>query len=599
MPAYQPPLDDIRFAMRDVLQFDTHYSNLPGAEDADPETVDAILEEGAKFARDVLSPLNAVGDAQGCLWVSGEVKTPEGFRDAYQQYVDGGWPSIAQSTELGGQGLPESLGTILSEMNGTANWSWAMYPGLSHGAMNTLSAHGTAEQQAAYLTRLVSGEWTGTMCLTESHCGTDLGLLKTKATPNSDGSYAISGQKIFISAGEHDLADNIVHIVLARLPDAPAGTRGISLFIVPKFTLNEKGDIGTRNAVSCGSIEEKMGIHGNATCVLNFDGATGYLIGPPNRGLNCMFTFMNTARIGTAVQGLAHAELAFQGSLAYARDRLQMRSLSGAANPSKPADPIIVHPDVRRMLLTQKAIAEGGRMFIYRCAQLVDIAHQAESDEARAAAEQELAFLTPIAKAFLTETGFEAANLGLQVFGGHGYIKEWGMEQNVRDARIAMIYEGTTGVQAIDLLGRKVLASRGELLKVMTHQISTLCAANADEPRLNQYLAPLERVSHQWVDVTRQIGMAAIQDKEEAGAASVDYLMYSGYVVLAYFWAKAAVAAHKQLEAGQGDATFLRAKLFTARFYMERLLPRTRTLADTMLSGADNLMDLDEAHFAF
>ena len=599
MPAYQPPLDDIRFAMRDVLQFDNHYSNLPGAEDADPETVDAILEEGAKFARDVLSPLNAVGDAQGCLWVSGEVKTPEGFRDAYQQYVDGGWPSIAQSTELGGQGLPESLGTILSEMNGTANWSWAMYPGLSHGAMNTLSAHGTAEQQAAYLTRLVSGEWTGTMCLTESHCGTDLGLLKTKATPNSDGSYAISGQKIFISAGEHDLADNIVHIVLARLPDAPAGTRGISLFIVPKFTLNEKGDIGTRNAVSCGSIEEKMGIHGNATCVLNFDGATGYLIGPPNRGLNCMFTFMNTARIGTAVQGLAHAELAFQGSLAYARDRLQMRSLSGAANPSKPADPIIVHPDVRRMLLTQKAIAEGGRMFIYRCAQLVDIAHQAESDEARAAAEQELAFLTPIAKAFLTETGFEAANLGLQVFGGHGYIKEWGMEQNVRDARIAMIYEGTTGVQAIDLLGRKVLASRGELLKVMTHQISTLCAANADEPRLNQYLAPLERVSHQWVDVTRQIGMAAIQDKEEAGAASVDYLMYSGYVVLAYFWAKAAVAAHKQLEAGQGDATFLRAKLFTARFYMERLLPRTRTLADTMLSGADNLMDLDEAHFAF
>lgn len=599
MPAYQPPLDDIRFAMRDVLQFDTHYSNLPGAEDADPETVDAILEEGAKFARDVLSPLNAVGDAQGCLWVGGEVKTPEGFRDAYQQYVDGGWPSIAQSTELGGQGLPESLGTILSEMNGTANWSWAMYPGLSHGAMNTLSAHGTAEQQAAYLTRLVSGEWTGTMCLTESHCGTDLGLLKTKATPNSDGSYAISGQKIFISAGEHDLADNIVHIVLARLPDAPAGTRGISLFIVPKFTLNEKGDIDTRNAVSCGSIEEKMGIHGNATCVLNFDSATGYLIGPPNRGLNCMFTFMNTARIGTAVQGLAHAELAFQGSLAYARDRLQMRSLSGAANPSKPADPIIVHPDVRRMLLTQKAIAEGGRMFIYRCAQLVDIAHQAESDEARAAAEQELAFLTPIAKAFLTETGFEAANLGLQVFGGHGYIKEWGMEQNVRDARIAMIYEGTTGVQAIDLLGRKVLASRGELLKVMTRQISALCAANADEPRLNQYLAPLERVSRQWVDVTRQIGMAAIQDKEEAGAASVDYLMYSGYVVSAYFWAKAAVAAHKQLEAGQGDATFLRAKLFTARFYMERLLPRTRTLADTMLSGADNLMDLDEAHFAF
>ena len=599
MPAYLPPVDDMRFAMRNVLDFDSHYKNLPGSDDADPETVDAILEEGAKFARDVLSPLNAVGDAQGCSWAEGEVKTPDGFRDAYQQYVEGGWPSMAQPAEFGGQGLPESLGTVLSEMNGTANWSWAMYPGLSHGAMNTLAAHGTPEQKQAYLTRLVSGEWTGTMCLTESHCGTDLGLLKTRAEPNEDGSFAITGQKIFISAGEHDMAENIVHIVLARLVGAPAGTRGISLFIVPKFTINEAGDIDTRNTLSCGSIEDKMGIHGNATCVMNFDGATGYLIGPPNRGLNCMFTFMNTARIGTAIQGLAHAELAFQGSLAYARDRLQMRSLSGAANPDKPADPIIVHPDVRRMLLTQKALAEGGRMFIYRCAQLVDMAHKGASDTERAAAEQELAFLTPIAKAFLTETGFEAANLGLQVFGGHGYIKEWGMEQNVRDARIAMIYEGTTGVQAIDLLGRKVLGSNGELLRVFAGQITQLCSENADDPRLNQYLRPLERINIQWSDLTRRIGMAALQDKEEAGAASVDYLMYSGYAVLAYFWAKAAVAAHKQLDAGEGDAKFLRAKLFTARFYMERLLPRTASLAQTMLSGADNLMDLDEAHFAF
>jgi len=579
MPAYLPPVDDMRFAMRNVLDFDSHYKNLPGSDDADPETVDAILEEGAKFARDVLSPLNAVGDAQGCSWAEGEVKTPDGFRDAYQQYVEGGWPSMAQPAEFGGQGLPESLGTVLSEMNGTANWSWAMYPGLSHGAMNTLAAHGTPEQKQAYLTRLVSGEWTGTMCLTESHCGTDLGLLKTRAEPNEDGSFAITGQKIFISAGEHDMAENIVHIVLARLVGAPAGTRGISLFIVPKFTINEAGDIDTRNTLSCGSIEDKMGIHGNATCVMNFDGATGYLIGPPNRGLNCMFTFMNTARIGTAIQGLAHAELAFQGSLAYARDRLQMRSLSGAANPEKPADPIIVHPDVRRMLLTQKALAEGGRMFIYRCAQLVDMAHKGASDTERAAAEQELAFLTPIAKAFLTETGFEAANLGLQVFGGHGYIKEWGMEQNVRDARIAMIYEGTTGVQAIDLLGRKVLGSNGELLRVFAGQITQLCSENADDPRLNQYLRPLERINIQWSDLTRRIGMAALQDKEEAGAASVDYLMYSGYAVLAYFWAKAAVAAHKQLDAGEGDAKFLRAKLFTARFYMERLLPRTASLA--------------------
>jgi len=598
MPAYNPPLQDIRFAMRNVLDFDAHYAQLAGAEDADPETVDAILDEGAKFARDVLSPLNAVGDEQGCTWNNGNVKTPDGFREAYQQFVDGGWPSMTQATELGGQGLPESLGTVISEMNGTANWSWAMYPGLSHGAMRTIAAHGNDQQRQDYLSKLVTGEWTGTMCLTESHCGTDLGLLKTRAEPNDDGSFALTGQKIFISAGEHDMADNIVHIVLARLPDAPAGTRGISLFIVPKFKLSDTGDVDQRNKVTCGSIEHKMGIHGNATCVLNFDGATGYLIGQPNRGLNAMFTFMNAARIGTAIQGLAHTELAFQGSLAYARDRLQMRSLSGASHPDKPADPIIVHPDVRRMLLTQKALAEGGRMFIYRCAQLVDIAHKGSTPEEQAKAEQELALLTPIAKAFLTETGFEAANLGLQIFGGHGYIKEWGMEQNVRDARIAMIYEGTTGVQAIDLLGRKVLGSQGALLKEYTYQIHKFCLAHADEPGLSRYIRPLQRINKEWGELTLRIGMAALQDKEEAGAASVDYLMYAGYVVLAHFWAKAAVAAHQQLEQGTGDTTFLRAKLFTARFYMERMLPRTQSLAATMLSGADNLMDLDEAHFA-
>lgn len=597
MPTYNPPLQDIRFAMRNVLDFDAHYEKLSLGED--PDTVDAILEEGAKFARDVLSPLNKIGDEQGCTWMDGEVKTPDGFKEAYQQFVEGGWPSITSSSDIGGQGLPDSLGTVIAEMNGTANWGWWMYPGLSHGAMRTLATHGTEQQRESYLSKLVTGEWTGTMCLTESHCGTDLGLLKTRAEPNDDGSFSITGQKIFISAGEHDMAENIVHIVLARLPDSPTGTRGISLFIVPKFTLGEVGNIEDRNAVNCGSIEHKMGIHGNATCVLNFDGATGYLIGPPNRGLNCMFTFMNAARIGTAVQGLAHAELAFQGSLEYARDRLQMRSLSGAAQPDKPADPIIVHPDVRRMLLTQKAFAEGGRMFLYRCAQLVDISHAGNSsDEEKAAAEQELALLTPIVKAFLTETGFESANLGMQVFGGHGYIKEWGMEQNVRDARIAMIYEGTTGVQAIDLLGRKVLGSQGALLKSFTKQIQAFCIEHSDDVRLSRYVQPLVKVTQQWGELTQRIGMAALQDKEEAGAASVDYLMYSGYVVLAYFWAKAAVAAHQQLAADEGDATFLRAKLFTARFYMERLLPRTHTLAATMLSGADNLMDLDEAHFA-
>lgn len=599
MPTYDPPLNDMRFAMRQVLDFDTHYATLAGAEDATPDTVDAILEEGAKFARDVLSPLNAIGDSEGCTWKEGVVTTPPGFREAYQQYVDGGWPSMTQPEALGGQGLPESLGTILSEMNGTANWSWSMYPGLSHGAKNTLAEHGSVEQQQAFLSKLATGEWTGTMCMTESHCGTDLGLLKTRAIPNDDGSYAITGQKIFISAGDHDMAENIVHIVLARLPGAPTGTKGISLFIVPKFSLTEQGDVGVPNAVSCGSIEHKMGIHGNATCVLNFDGAKGFLIGSPNRGLHCMFTFMNAARIGTAVQGLAHAELAFQGSLAYARDRLQMRSLSGVVEPSKPADPIIVHPDVRRMLLTQKALAEGGRMFLYRCAQLVDIAHKGSTPEDCASAEQELAILTPIAKAFLTETGFEAANLGMQVFGGHGYISEWGMEQNVRDARIAMIYEGTTGIQALDLLGRKVLGSQGALLKTYTQKIHKFCSEYEDENRLSRYIRPLLQLNSEWGDLTRKIGMAAVQDKEEVGAASVDYLMYSGYIVMGYFWAQAAVAAHRQLEAGEGDATFLRAKLFTARFYMERLLPRTRTLAVTMLSGADNLMDLDQKHFAF
>ena len=619
MPAYVPPLQDMRFALRDVLDFDAHYAALPGAGEATPDTVDAILEEGARFARDVLSPLNAIGDVEGCTReADGTVRTPSGFADAYRQYVDGGWPSISQPEALGGQGLPESLGTILAEMNGTANWAWWMYPGLSHGAMNTLAEHGTEAQRQAYLSRLVSGEWTGTMCLTESHCGTDLGLLRTRAEPRGDGSYAITGQKIFISAGEHDMAENIVHIVLARLPGAPAGTRGISLFIVPKFSLDEAGEAGARNNVVCGSVEQKMGIHGNATCVLNFDGATGYLIGPPNRGLNCMFTFMNTARIGTAVQGLGHAELAFQGSLAYARERLQMRSLSGAAEPGKPADPIIVHPDVRRMLLTQKALAEGGRMFLYHCAKLVDIAHAVGADigddvaadidpagnaradaKARVRAEKELALLTPIVKAFLTETGHEAANLGLQVFGGHGYIREWGMEQNVRDARIATIYEGTTGIQAIDLLGRKVLGSRGELLEAFTHRIDAFVARAGEEPRLARYVRPMAKLNREWQELTTRIGMAALQDPEEAGAASVDYLMYSGYVVLGLFWGEAAAAAQAKLEAGEGDASFLRAKLFTARFYMERLLPRTKAYAATMLSGADNLMDLDEAHFAF
>ncbi|WP_415904450.1 acyl-CoA dehydrogenase C-terminal domain-containing protein [Neptuniibacter sp. QD48_55] len=595
MPEYKAPLRDMDFVLNEVLNAEQHYQSLSGCEDATPDMVAAIMEEGAKFAERVLSPLNQIGDQQGCQWNDGAVKTPEGFKEAYDQFVEGGWPSLAHEAEYGGQGLPESIGIIVNEMVGTANWSWSMYPGLSHGAMNTLHAHGTEDQKQTYLTKLVSGEWTGTMCLTEPHCGTDLGMLRTKAEPQGDGSYKISGTKIFISAGEHDMADNIVHIVLARLPDAPAGTKGISLFIVPKH-LPET--IGTDNGVSCGSLEHKMGIHGNATCVMNFDEATGYLIGPENKGLNCMFTFMNTARLGTALQGLAHAEWGFQNSLVYAKDRLQMRALNGPANPEKAADPIIVHPEVRKMLLTQKAFAEGGRAMIYYCAQLVDKVERAEGDEKKQA-DALLAFLTPIAKAFLTEVGFESANHGLQVFGGHGFIAEWGMEQNVRDSRISMLYEGTTQIQALDLLGRKVLMTQGESLKGFTKILHKFCQAESDNSDLQQYIKPLTELNKEWGDLTMKIGMKAMQNRDEVGAASVDYLMYSGYVVLGYFWARMAKVAQEKLAAGEGDAAFYQAKLTTARFYFQRILPRTRSLVETMQSGADNLMDMDQEHFAF
>ncbi len=598
MPEYKVPLRDMSFVLNEVLGYEQHYQRLLGCEEATPDMVGAIMEEGARFSERVLAPLNQIGDQQGCRWQGGEVTTPEGFRDAYQQFVAGGWPSLAHSVEFGGQGLPESLGIVINEMIGTANWAWSMYPGLCHGAMNTLAAHGSDEQKQTYLSKLVSGEWTGTMCLTEPHCGTDLGMLRTRAEPQADGSYHLNGTKIFISAGEHDLSDNIVHIVLARLPDAPEGTKGISLFIVPKFLPNGAG-LGARNGVSCGSLEHKMGIHGNATCVMNFDNAVGYLIGPANKGLNCMFTFMNTARIGTAQQGLAHAEWAFQNSLNYARDRLQMRALSGAKRPDKAADPIIVHPEVRKMLLTQKAFAEGGRALIYYTAQLVDQVKLATDEAEREEADTLLALLTPIAKAFLTETGFESANHGLQVFGGHGYIAEWGMEQNVRDSRISMLYEGTTQIQALDLLGRKVLLTKGETLKRFTKILHKYCQANADNTQMAEFIEPLAQLNKEWGEVSLQIGMKALKNREEVGAASVDYLMYAGYITLGYLWARMAQTAQQQLAAGAGEAAFYEAKLTTARFYFQRILPRTRSLVDTMLSGADNLMDLDADHFRF
>ncbi|MES3675039.1 acyl-CoA dehydrogenase C-terminal domain-containing protein [Halomonas elongata] len=597
MPDYQAPLRDLRFVMDEMLDYPTHYAGLPGGEEATPDVVGAILEEGARFAREELLPLNQSGDLEGCLLEGGEVKTPKGFKEAYSRYVEGGWPGLAADPEQGGQGLPPSLAMVLSEMICATNLAWGMYPGLSHGAADALRHHGTEAQQATYLSKLVEGVWTGTMCLTEPHCGTDLGLIKTRAVPNDDDSYTLSGTKIFISAGDHDLAENIVHLVLAKLPDAPAGSKGISLFVVPKFLPDADGNPGERNGVSCGSLEHKMGIHGNATCVMNFDGARGFLVGKPHKGLACMFTMMNAARIGVGIQGLGLTEASFQNALAYARDRLQMRALSGAKAEDKPADPIIVHPDVRRMLLTQKAFAEGGRMLVLYAAQMVDVVERSDDTEQTERAETLLGLLTPIVKAFLTEVGFEATNEGVQVFGGHGFIQEWGMEQLVRDARITRLYEGTTGIQALDLLGRKVLMSQGETLKVFTKEIHKFCQAEEGNPDMAEFVRPLAKLNAEWGELTMGVGMKAMNDREEVGAASVDYLMYSGYVTLAYLFARAVKQAKSALAAGTDDAAFYRAKVNTARFYYERLLPRTRAHVQMIQAGGESLMALSPDDF--
>jgi len=600
MTPYKAPLRDMQFVLQDLLNIEKHYQSLPACDEVNQELIDAILGEASKFAEEVLAPLNDVGDEVGCKMLEdGEVSTPPGFKEAYQQYVDGGWPSLDQPSRYGGQDLPMSIGLIVREMSGTANWSWSMYPGLSHGAMETIDKHGSEEQKAMFMEPLVSGRWTGTMCLTEAHCGTDLGLLKSKAEQAADGTYRITGSKLFVSSGDHDLAENIVHIVLARMPDSPPGTKGISLFIVPKFISKQDGSIGERNNVSCGALEHKMGIHGNSTCLLNFDGATGYLVGEANKGLNYMFTFMNFARIGTGLQGLAHSELAFQNSLAYSRDRLQMRSLTGPKNPDGPADPIIVHPDVRRMLLTQKAFAEGGRALIYYASTQGDILTKSDDPEAREFADHILSFLTPIIKAFLTETGFESANLGLQCFGGHGYVSEWGMEQNVRDARISTLYEGTTGIQALDLLGRKVLGTRGKALVPVTSFILDFCKRARGRKEIRPYLKTLMRLTKQWKSLTRKIGFATMRNRDAVGAASVDYIMFSGYVLLGVAWAASARAAYRQLEQGTTEEAFYRAKIQTAEFYFAKILPRTTSLLETMSAGPDTLMEMDENQFIF
>lgn len=597
MPEYNAPLRDTKFVMQELLNCNEHYQHL-GYQDATPDMLDAILSEAAKFSENVIAPINASGDKEGCRWENGTVTTPTGFKEAYQQYVEGGWPTFTHRTEFGGQGLPYSLNSHVTEILSAANNSFSIYPALSHGASATIEAHGTKEQQAMFMPKIVEGIWTGTMCLTEPQCGTDLGLLRTKAELNEDGTYAITGTKIFISGGEQDLSENIIHIVIARIPGSPEGTRGISLFAVPKFNISASGDIEEKNNLSCGSIEHKMGIHANATCVMNFDGAKGYLIGTINKGLSCMFTFMNAARLNVANEGVASADASFQGALAYAKDRLQMRSLSGAKNPDGPADAIIVHPDVRRMLLTQKSIAEGGRAFVGYLSQLVDSTHAEKNPEIKAISESKLSLLTPIAKAFLTELGFEATSHGVQVFGGHGFIQEWGMEQLMRDARISMLYEGTTGIQALDLLARKVLGTKGEIMKPFANEVAEFCQQNNSTPGMLTFITPIIKYTDEWQSLTHSIGKKALANPDEVGAASVDYLMYSGYVVLGYFWAKMAKVSLDKIAEGSDDA-FYQAKLKTAKFYFDRMLPRALGHAACLQTGGESMMALNEDEFIF
>lgn len=600
MPDFKVPVNDYLFLFNDVFDMQSHYQQVEGGDQATPDMLDAIFGEGAKFCENELAPLYQTGDA-GCQWNDGEVTTPDGFKEAYAKFIESGWTSLSGSTDVGGQGLPSSVSTALNEMITTANWAWAMYPGLSEGAIATLEDHGTEEQKQAYLTKLISGEWTGTMCLTEPHCGTDLGLMKTKAVPEADGSYKINGTKIFISAGEHDLTENIVHIVLAKLPDAPKGTKGLSLFIIPKFLPNKDGAVGERNGVRCGSIEHKMGIHGNVTALLNFDDATGFLLGEPHNGLNAMFTFMNVARIGTAIQGSAAAERSYQGASAYAVERLAMRSLSGAKNPDGPADPIVCHPDVRRMLLTQRVIAEGGRAMATYAGQFSDLYTKGKTEEQRNYGSKRLGFCTPILKGFITEQGVIAANHGVQVLGGHGYIQEWGMEQILRDSKIATIYEGTTGVQALDLIGRKTLMDGFSQLKVFTSEmlkfsLKSLPWARGSKTTRKQAWK-IAKLALKWRYLGFRIGLQAKRNRDAVGAGSVDFLMFSGYAYMAYMWGMMTATAEKQLAAGEGDSNFLQDKLLTADFFFERFLPQADVHAKTIVASLDSVMAMPNSYF--
>ena len=592
MGQYTPPMRDIHFVLHELLQVENELKQMPVHAEIDADTINQVLEEGGKFTSQVLFPLNHSGDREGCHLdkETHVVTTPKGFKEAYKQYVEAGWPSLSCDPEYGGQGLPLVINNSFYEMLNSSNQAWGMYPGLSHGAYEALHAHGTPEQKTMYLPKLVTGEWTGTMCLTEPHCGTDLGLLRSKAEPQADGSYKISGGKIFISAGEHDMAENIIHLVLARLPEAPTGTKGISLFLVPKFIPNADGSLGARNAITCGAIEEKMGIHANSTCQMNLDSATGWLIGEPNKGLNAMFVMMNAARLGVGMQSLGLTEVSYQNALAYAKDRIQMRSLSGPKAPDRPADPIIVHPDVRRMLLTGKAFAEGGRAFSAYVALQIDRELSHPDEEVRKEAAGEVALLTPIIKAFITDNAWIATSEAMQVFGGHGFIAEWGMEQYVRDARINMIYEGTNTIQSLDLLGRKILMDNGAKLRKFGEKVKAFVEEHGTDEAMSEFITPLGDIGDKVTKLTMEIGMKAFQNQDEVGAAAVPYLRTVGHMVYAYFFARMAkIALDKE---NSGD-TFYTAKLATIRFYFARLLPETAMLIRQARSGSANLLALD------